>query len=183
MITHGKTKTPIYRTWERIKYRCSSENHKQYADYGGRGITVCDRWLNSFENFYVDMGDRPEGMTLDRIDNDKGYSPENCQWASRRQQQLNRRPKSNTGISGISWSDKHSKFVVQNSVGDKKHFIGRFDTLNKAVVALIEFRTELAVTEARIDELDILPNFIGRESFARIKTQILDRIAQLEENK
>jgi hypothetical protein len=70
--------------------RCTNPNNTQYKDYGERGITVCDRW-KVFKNFLADMGVRPEGMTLDRKDNNKGYTPKNCKWSTRSEQQRNRR--------------------------------------------------------------------------------------------
>ena len=72
--------------------RCNNPNSQRYKDYGGRGITVCKRWLK-FENFLADMGDRPRGLTLDRKNNDKGYYKRNCHWATYEQQAANKRPR------------------------------------------------------------------------------------------
>ncbi len=77
---HGMDGTKIYYVWSSMKKRCLNVNHKAYHRYGGRGITVCDRWIGSFESFYADMGDKPDGYQLDRIDNNKGYHKDNCRW-------------------------------------------------------------------------------------------------------
>ncbi len=88
--THGMTRTRIYKIWGSMKERCLNPGHHAYARYGGRGIVVCDRWL-AFEGFFEDMGFPPAGQTLDRIDNNKGYSPSNCKWSTLKEQQSNTR--------------------------------------------------------------------------------------------
>lgn len=89
---HGKVGTPEYATWSAMNQRCATPGHQAYADYGGRGIRVCDRWSHSFENFLADMGPRPgKGYSLDRIDNDGNYEPGNCRWSTQEQQMNNRR--------------------------------------------------------------------------------------------
>lgn len=93
MIRHGHSKkrnrTREYSSWSAIISRCTNENDKFYSKYGGAGIFVCDRWL-LFDNFLEDMGIRPQGTSIDRINNDDGYYKENCRWATRKEQQRNR---------------------------------------------------------------------------------------------
>ena len=80
-----------YNTWSSMKQRCLNPNNPHYKYYGGRGIKICDRWLNSFENFFTDMGKRPKGKySIDRIDNYGNYEPENCRWVKTELQALNK---------------------------------------------------------------------------------------------
>ncbi len=88
---HGMTSSREYRRWAGIKQRCNNPNDLGYKNYGGRGIRMCDRWNDSFENFLEDMGEAPPGMSIDRIDNDGDYDPSNCQWATPATQHRNRR--------------------------------------------------------------------------------------------
>lgn len=94
---HGRTGhtwkggySPTYGSWQSMKQRCLNPSADNYARYGGRGITVCQRWLDSFENFLADMGERPTGATLDRIEGDGNYEPGNVRWATAKQQAANR---------------------------------------------------------------------------------------------
>ena len=88
-------RTPTYNTWRAMRERCTNPNHIKYSNYGGRGIVICKSW-KKFVSFLRDMGERPEGMTLDRIDGNKGYNPKNCKWSTLSEQNKNRRFKNGT---------------------------------------------------------------------------------------
>ena len=132
---HGLTGTTTYNTWSAMKKRCLNQNHKDYKDYLGRGITLDDeRWLD-FKNFVSDMGERPFGTTLDRIDNDRGYSKENCRWATPIQQASNRRRGSK---SKLSEADVHTIFWMFECGGKTKAEIAReFDVARSTISRII----------------------------------------------
>lgn len=89
--TGGRRTSPTYNSWQSMRQRCTNKNARAYKNYGGRGIRVCERWLNSFDNFLEDMGERPEDKTLGRINNDGSYTSKNCRWESPAQQGKNSR--------------------------------------------------------------------------------------------
>lgn len=128
---HGMERSREYSAWLNMKQRCLNPNNKRYIDYGGRGITICDKWLNSFSNFYKDMGKRPLAMTLDRINNDGNYEPGNCRWATTRQQNFNQRIRidNSSGIKGVTWNKQKRKWVVM--FGREYH--GAFNIKNEAI--------------------------------------------------
>lgn len=93
--------TPTYTAWGNMRSRCSNPKHKSYADYGARGISVCDEWAK-FEPFLASMGERPPGTQLDRIDNNKGYGPGNCRWATPSENSSNRRSSHRIEFEGVT---------------------------------------------------------------------------------
>ncbi len=120
--------SPTYNSWAHMKARCLNSNCLEYKNYGGRGIKVCERWLD-FENFLADMGERPEGLTLDRIDNDGDYEPGNCRWATRKEQRQNQRDRKDQYY--FIAIDEHGTMTVSNN----QHEFARQHGLNQRHIA------------------------------------------------
>lgn len=132
---HGKSNTSTYSVWKGMNHRCFDSNHPAYKHYGGRGITVCERWANSFENFLADMGERPTNSEIDRTDNQQGYSPDNCKWVSVSENRFNQRKrKDNTsGKTGVRWKKTIKKWVVEIAKNGKLYHLGNFENLDDAI--------------------------------------------------
>lgn len=104
--SHRRTHTTEYRIWNSAKQRCINPNNDRYKDYGGAGVIMCDRWLNSFENFLCDMGEKPDKHSLDRVNPFGNYEPSNCRWATAKEQQNNRRSQAVKGYSIAAEAEK-----------------------------------------------------------------------------
>ena len=97
-----KVKTKTYQCWLDMKQRCYNKNNQRYYTHGERGITVCETWLNSYQSFYKDMGEKPKGYSIDRVNNDGNYEPSNCRWATSKEQAENRRTNVNITYNNIT---------------------------------------------------------------------------------
>lgn len=139
-IKHGMVYSPEYRSHREMLNRCTNPNDTGFDYYGGRGIGICDRWLEEmpqgFLNFYEDMGPS-NGLTLERIDVNKDYSPENCKWDTKSNQSYNTRIKSHntSGRTGVTWDKSRDKWVAQIGYMGKVIGLGRFDSFEDAVKA------------------------------------------------
>jgi hypothetical protein len=127
----------LFVTWRMMSIRCYDTRHKAYQRYGGRGILVCDSWRFDnpfgFSNFLNDMGERPVGHTLDRINNDLNYCPENCKWSTRKEQQNNIGvgKRNNSGALGVQFSESKQCWVVHILLNGKQKLLGHFNTNDK----------------------------------------------------
>ena len=137
--THGLNSTRLYKIWSNIKDRTLNPKHKAYQDYGGRGITICDEWKNDFIPFYdwaMSNGYSDE-LSIDRIDNDGNYCPENCRWTTRVIQGRNQRMQKNntSGFKGICYYKKNNKYVAYICVNKKNTHLGSFQTAEEGAIA------------------------------------------------
>lgn len=137
---HGMTGTPIYRKWKNIKGRCFNPNTSNYKWYGGRGITMCQKWKDDFYEFYKDVGDIPfEGAELDRIYNNGNYEPNNVRWVDHRTNSNNRRKYHNkTGYTGVTYKPNSDKYQAQLYKNKKFIYLGLFDTPEEAYKAYLK---------------------------------------------
>lgn len=136
---HGKRRHPLYITWTNIKTRCSNVKVASYKYYGGRGITICGEWANSFESFFnfaMENGWQP-GLEIDRINVNGDYSPRNCRFVTSEINSRNRRMRSdnNTGYVGVGWNKKRRKYISRITVNKRLVAIGAFDSAEDAFAA------------------------------------------------
>ena len=125
--THGLAEHPLYSTYWDMKTRCYNEDNKYYKNYGGRGITICDEWLDDFMNFYGDMIESWEkGLHIDRRDNDKGYCKDNCRWVTVAQNNMNSgsRVGSASKYKGVCWSKRDNRWVAKFKKDGKQKHLG-----------------------------------------------------------
>jgi hypothetical protein len=168
--------SPTYSSWRAMLRRCADPKHRSFKKYGGRGIKVCDAWRNSFEAFLAHMGERPPGTSIDRIDNDLGYSKGNCRWATRAAQTRHRRPFKQPGLSGeahpgskLTWSEVREIRSLAGSASQRE-IAARFGVTQPTVRRILAGRAWLADRQA---------GPLGT-ALAVLETAAAERVAEVE---
>jgi len=138
----GQTKT--YMIWSQIIARCTNKKNKGYKEYGGRGIKVCKQWL-VYEKFLNDMGEKPKGLSIERINNDKGYYKSNCKWATDQEQTLNRGLFKNktSKYKGVCWHKRQQKWSVSMTRNKKSYYGGSFYSERQAYKAYLKLKKKI----------------------------------------
>lgn len=155
--THGLSKHPLFKVWDSMKERCYNPNHKSHKDYGERGITVCDKWRYSFEEFYNDaiLG-YAKGLQLDRVKNDEGYAPENIRWVTAQQNNMNRRGSKNgsSKYKGVGWDNTRNSWRAWIKKDYKLKGLGYYGSEDDAALAYNEAAKELFGEYAYLNKIE-----------------------------
>lgn len=161
---HGHSKrsgfSPTYKSWRSMRDRCNRKNVSGYARYGGLGIKVCKRW-EKFSNFLKDMGERPDGHTLDRIDNTKNYSKSNCRWANSIEQAHNRRKKPGCASKYIGVVREKKKWGAKIRIEGKHVWLGTFNTQIEAAAAYNKAAISVYGDRANLNKLAKAKGVVG----------------------
>lgn len=144
--SHNETKTRLYRIWIGIKSRCLVNTTSGYKNYGGRGISICDGWIHSFSAFssWAMQNGYNDSLTIDRIDPDGDYCPENCRWTTMSEQEFNKRisSRNTSGVTGVSFNKKHKRWVAYIGIEGKLYHLGSFKCIDDAIKARKDAETK-----------------------------------------
>ena len=157
--THGLGSTRLYNTWSKLKDRVFNLKSKDYYNYGGRGITICEEWKNDFKSFYdwAMLNGYSDELSIDRIDNDGNYCPENCRWTTRTVQNRNQRKRrdNTSGYKGVSFRKDRNKYIAQIYIKSKKISLGYYKTAVEGAIAYNNYIIENNLEGFILNEIEI----------------------------